>query len=235
MNPIKLVIFDMDGLMFDTGQLAYKSYLEAAKKFDFSLNHFVYYYLTGRRDLEIRNRMKDLYGEDQPVNVWRDQMSLSKKTILLSEQRVYKKKGLLELIEFLKQKNIMIAIASSSSRKLIDYYFEIENMKNEFDFVTSGEDVKNGKPDPEIFLKTCQKANVAPENTLVLEDSVVGVHAALVGKMYAIQVPDDISNLPTYEGKIPIKLSEKDWQDMDLKVPVCKDLLEVKEFINLII
>lgn len=235
MNPIHLVIFDMDGLMFDTGQLSYRAYLQTAKKYNFSMTHFVYYYLTGRRDSEIRKRMKDLYGKEQPVNLWRDDMLLNKKTFLLAEQRVHKKKGLLELIAFLKQQNVKIAIASSSRASQIDHYFEIEGMEKNFDYITSGEEVENGKPNPEIFLKTCQKANVKPENTIVLEDSVVGIQAAKIANMQAVQVPDDISYLPTYQGEFPILLDENEWKEINFNVPVFKDLLEVKEYLNQIL
>lgn len=66
MEKPELVIFDMDGLMFDTGQLAYRAYIEGAKNFDFTVNHSVYYYLTGRREPEIRDGMKN-YMERMPL------------------------------------------------------------------------------------------------------------------------------------------------------------------------
>lgn len=89
MNTIQLVIFDMDGLMFETGRLAYRAYLKSAEEHDFELIHDVYYYLTGKREAEIRQGMKELYG-DVPVDQWRDSMNRYKEAILAEEKRVYK-------------------------------------------------------------------------------------------------------------------------------------------------
>lgn len=98
MNTIQLVIFDMDGLMFETGRLAYRAYLKSAEEHDFELIHDVYYYLTGKREAEIRQGMKELYG-DVPVDQWRDSMNRYKEAILAEEKRVYKKPGLLDLLK----------------------------------------------------------------------------------------------------------------------------------------
>ncbi|MCU7700150.1 hypothetical protein ODV97_08310 [Enterococcus gallinarum] len=85
MNTIQLVIFDMDGLMFETGRLAYCAYLKSAEEHDFELIHDVYYYLTGKREAEIRQGMKELYG-DVPVDQWRDSMNRYKEAILAEEK-----------------------------------------------------------------------------------------------------------------------------------------------------
>lgn len=233
MEKLELVIFDMDGLMFDTGQLAYRAYLEAAKYFDFTVNHHVYYYLTGRKDAEIRNRMKDLYGKDVPVSEWRDRINFNREKILNDEKRVYKKKGLLELLEFLKKNHYKIALASSSSREKIEYYFKIEDMPDVFDIIVSGDEVLTGKPDPEIFLKACEKANVLPEQALVLEDSIVGIKAALKGNIKPLLIPDDISNLQTYKGKHPLlKNPEEFLITIPDNVEIFKDLLEVIDYLK---
>ncbi|MDU5106908.1 HAD family phosphatase [Clostridium sp.] len=229
----ELVIFDMDGLMFDTGQMAYRAYLEGAKYFDFTVNQSVYYYLTGRRDPEIREGMKELYGKDAPISEWRDKINLYREKILNDEKRVYKKKGLLELLEFLKKNNFIIALASSTSREKIEYYFKIEDMPNVFDIIVAGDEVHTGKPNPEIFLKACEKANVLPEHALVLEDSIVGIKAALKGNITPFLIPDDISNLPTYKGKYPLlKNPEEFIITRPENVRVFKDLLKVRDYLK---
>lgn len=229
MNKPKLVIFDMDGLIFDTGQMVYRSYLEAAKQFDFSMNHDVYYYLTGRKDLEVRRCMRILYGEGKDVNTWRDNIVRHRLRILAEEKRVYKKKGLLELLDFLKENGYKTALASSTDRKTIEYYFEIEEIPLSFDWVVAGDEVTEGKPDPEIFLKSCQKAGVKPEEALVLEDSVAGINAALNGGITPFQVPDDITNLPVYAGKHPLVEDPQKFAQKRVEgVAVFSDLLAVK-------
>lgn len=233
MEKPELVIFDMDGLMFDTGQMAYRAYLEGAKHFDFTVNQSVYYYLTGRRDPEIREGMRELYGKDAPISEWRDKVILNREKILSDEKRVYKKKGLLELLEFLKKNNYKIALASSTSREKIEYYFEIEDMPDVFDIIVAGDEVHIGKPNPEIFLKACEKANVLPEHALVLEDSVVGIEAALKGNITPFLVPDDISNLPKHKGKYPLlKNPEEFLVTKPENVETFKDLLEVRDYLK---
>ncbi|WP_286909478.1 HAD family hydrolase [Clostridium sp. UBA1652] len=233
MEKPELVIFDMDGLMFDTGQLAYRAYIEGAKNFDFTVNHSVYYYLTGRREPEIREGMKKLYGKDVPVSEWRDKIILNREKILSDEKRVYKKKGLLELLEFLKKNYYKIALASSNSREKIKHYFKIEDMPDVFDIIVSGDEVHNGKPNPEIFLKACEKANVLPEHALVLEDSIVGIKAALQGNIKAFLIPDDISNLPTHKGKHPLLINpEESLITIPENVETFKNLLEVIDYLK---
>lgn len=231
MEKPELVIFDMDGLMFDTGPLTYRAYLESAKYFDFTVNHSVYYYLTGRRDPEIREMMKVLYGNDVPVSEWRDKVNLNREKILNDEKRVYKKKGLLELLEFLKKNHYKIALASSTSQDKIEYYFKIEDMPDVFDIIVAGNEVNTGKPNPEIFLKACEKANVVPEHALVLEDSIVGIKAALQGNITPFLIPDDISNLPIHKGKHPLlKNPEECLITKPENVASFKDLLEVRDY-----
>ena len=99
MKKIKLVIFDMDGLMFETGRLAYRAYLRAAEEYDFEGCQEVYYYLTGRTEADIRIGMQKLYGNQVPTDRWREAMNRQKEVILAEEKRVFKKPGLLELLE----------------------------------------------------------------------------------------------------------------------------------------
>ena len=85
MNTIQLVIFDMDGLMFETGRLAYRAYLKSAEEHDFELIHDVYYYLTGKRDSSRNERVvrrcpcRPMAGFDEPIQ--RSHFSRRKKSL----------------------------------------------------------------------------------------------------------------------------------------------------------
>ncbi|MGH1758682.1 HAD family hydrolase [Enterococcus gallinarum] len=231
MNTIQLVIFDMDGLMFETGRLAYRAYLKSAEEHDFELIHDVYYYLTGKREAEIRQGMKELYG-DVPVDQWRDSMNRYKEAILAEEKRVYKKPGLLDLLKELKQHTCQIALASSSSREKIATYFELEKMPSTFDIIVAGDQVKQGKPDPEIFLTACCQAKVLPKDALVLEDSFAGIAAAEKAGISAFMVEDDLTDLPTRKGRYPLsKQPIIDKEALFQGVRRFTDLTEVKDFL----
>ena len=229
---MKLIIFDMDGLMFDTGRLAYRVYSKTALEFDFELNPNVYYQLTGRNEAGFRAELKELYGEELPTDTWREFMIATKKEILAEEKRVYKKKGLLELLAYLKENDYFIALASSSKREIIDLYLEIENMPDVFDVIVAGDEVSIGKPNPEIFVMACEKLQIDPKEALVIEDSLAGIEAASRGCIPSILVEDDITDLAPLTGKYELKK----------QLPVSKerayqptyqlnDLVEVREFL----
>lgn len=231
---MKLVIFDMDGLMFDTGRLAYRAYVETAKKFDLEISPDVYYHLTGRNELGIREGMKELYGDGLPTDVWRDYINQIKQEILNKEKRVYKKEGLLELLEFLKENEMLIGLASSSKKETILMYLEFEDMPDVFDVIVAGDEVRNGKPDPEIFLKACQKLNIKPESALVLEDSLAGIEAANKAGIPVILIEDDITDLPKISGgnKLRIKLPVSK-KIINGNVKKMNNLSEVKEYLKI--
>lgn len=205
MNQIKCIIFDMDGLMFETGQLAYRAYLASANVYDYEMIHDVYYYLTGRNETGIIEAMKELYGQENDILAWRKEMVRNKEKIVSEEQRVYKKAGLVELIEYAKQENIKMVIASSSKRSVVEQYCKLEGLDKAIELVVSGDEVSNGKPHPEIFLKACEKAGVLPVQAIVLEDSMVGICAANAANIKCAWIDDDIGELPQRKMGVSIK------------------------------
>lgn len=205
MKEIELLIFDMDGLIFETGRLAYQAYIESAKVHDYEVTPNVYYYLTGRTETGIREGMKEIYGSETPYNKWRDTTNEFKQRILKTERRVYKKPGVISLLQRAKKKGIKIALASSSSRDTINHYFELEKMPSIFDVIIAGDEVAIGKPNPEIFLEACEKSGVPPYKAVVLEDSKAGIEAAKRGGITAILVEDDIMDMPSIQGKYRLK------------------------------
>ncbi|MGM0238742.1 HAD family hydrolase [Enterococcus sp. AZ103] len=233
MEKVELLIFDMDGLMFETGRLAYRSYLKSAEKYDYEMNHNVYYYLTGRVEEAILNEMGNLYGEEVPYPEWREEMKASKSRIFAAEKRVFKKKGLENLLKYAKDSQRMVAVASSNFLHNIEEYLEIEGVIQYIDFIISGDEVTNGKPDPEIFLKACKKANALPENAVVLEDSRVGIKAAKAAKIRAFLVEDDITDLPINMGKYKLLMDLSQSLAYEVKPDVSfKDLDEVVDYLK---
>ncbi|WP_313466768.1 HAD family phosphatase [Carnobacterium sp.] len=231
MDKIKLFIFDMDGLMFDTGRLAYRAYLKSAEKHDYEVTHNVYYYLTGRTEKDIRQGMEELYGANVPYNEWRNSMNEFKNEILKREKHVYKKKGLVELLQFAKDQGIQVALASSTHREKVQYYLEIEEIPEYFDIIVAGDEVDKGKPEPEIFLTACKKAGIAPNHAVVFEDSAAGIEAARRAGIISFLVEDDITYLPTKKGYYTLQkdlsyLGEKK-STADYQFP---DLLQIRNF-----
>jgi len=111
------------------------------------------------------------------------------RVIELIGQHDTKMPGVIEILEFFKSKNLKIGLASNSSHELIDVVLKEVGIKQYFDVLSSADDVEKGKPDPEIFLFTAHKLGVLPSETLVFEDSIIGVTAAKRAGMTVIAVP----------------------------------------------
>lgn len=92
MNKIKLFIFDMDGLLLETGRLAYRAYVKSAQKYDYEMRKEVYYLLTGQTEAAIRQQMGNLYGEDVPYIKWREaSINIKKKSWMKTREYIRKK------------------------------------------------------------------------------------------------------------------------------------------------
>ena len=185
----KAVIFDMDGLMIDSERVTYNEYvkkLEQLGRYDFTEE--LYRNCLGKNKQGICQVFIDHYGEDFPMTeVWDDVHVWIDESL---RQYVPKKKGLVELLEYLKANNYKTIVATSSGRTRVDEILKNADLTKYFDDTICGDEVTHGKPHPEIFLTACQKLDVKPEEALVLEDSEAGILAAYDGRIDVICVPD---------------------------------------------
>lgn len=195
----------MDGLIFDTERICYKIYLEAARTFGFQMTHNMYTSLCGRTEGGILDDLSRAYGPEHDVASWRAYVREHKAPAREAlGGRVGKKPGLLELLNYLAERKIPYAMASSSTRDVIDSCLEGEYLTHAFSVIMDGSMVERGKPDPEIFLRAADALGVAPENALVLEDSRAGIRAANAGGFMSGFVYDDMSDLPEVHEGFPI-------------------------------
>ena len=100
------------------------------------------------------------------------------------------KSGAKELLQYLTSNNYKIGLATSSKRERAETILEMNNVYQYFDSLTYTNEVKNGKPHPDIFLKASEKLSVSPEECLVLEDSEAGIEAGYQANMRVINIPD---------------------------------------------
>ena len=173
-----LIIFDMDGLMFDTEIFYYKSWKAFEDKYNFRFDIETRNRIAGMNEANIRDEFAKIIGDYEKAGKLRQEVNDYREKRLSATKESFKKEGLVELLDFLKASGIRACIASSSDREKILYLIEKENIKDYFDFVVSGEDFENSKPNPEIFEKTAQIANVDKSRALILEDSHNGYLAA---------------------------------------------------------
>jgi len=186
---LELVIFDMDGLMFDTEMVYYKAFIRGLKEFNLEFDNGVFLSSIGTSFIKTHEILTERYGRFVDIDTLLDKVNSYKDDIVLTEGLPIKT-GVLELIEFLDENGIKKAIASSSFREIILENLKISGIKNDFDYIISGAELKASKPDPEIFTKTCADLEIHRDNAIVLEDSLNGLRAAYSAGIKCIVVPD---------------------------------------------
>lgn len=189
---IKAVIFDMDGLMFDTEKLWIEEGTVLAQKLGYDIPDDLFYKTIGMKNEDASKLFNEVLGYDFPFLSFRKiyHRCIDQK---LKFEKIHEKLGLRELLVYLKNNKYKIAIASSNKRNRINLYLKSANINPSFfDVIISGDDVKRGKPSPEIFQMACNLLRVKPDNTLVLEDSINGAYAALNSGCHLIIIPDMI-------------------------------------------
>lgn len=186
---IEAVIFDMDGLMFDTERLSKKTWQKCGEKYGYIFDDEIFDKVIGVSSKDAEKIFREAYGENLPYREIREEKN---KMMIneIKENGIRIKKGLHECIKYLKDKHILIAVASSSDESTINFYLKLAKLSNVFDYIISGESLLNSKPDPEIFIKCCKKLNVNKENVLILEDSANGIKAANNANIKVVYVPD---------------------------------------------
>ncbi len=188
-NKNILIIFDMDGLIFDTERIGISSWKKAGEKYGFEIESSFCISVLGLNQERIKEIFYQYYDEGIPFD---DIIRLRTKYMFeyIEENGIQTKEGFFELIELLERKKIVKAIATSSDRKKVDKYLNLANMMNVFDCIVCGDEIINGKPHPDIFLKVVEKLNWRFNYCYVLEDSENGIKAAYRAKMRPIFIPD---------------------------------------------
>jgi HAD superfamily hydrolase (TIGR01509 family) len=189
MKKVKLVIFDMDGLMFDTERLALNSWQIAGQVCGYNITEKIILEFAGRNKVDIGLIMKKYFGEDFPYEKVRDERFADSDKLML-EKGVPVKEGLFELLDYLEELGIKKVVATSSGRDRANWLLSSAGVLNRFDTIICGDEITKGKPEPEIFLKACEKMDVDPKDAVVLEDSEPGLLAASRANIKCILVPD---------------------------------------------
>ncbi len=182
---IKAVIFDMDGVLADTQPLHFEVDLLTLKKLGIDATLEIVEKYAGMTNHDRWTKYKKDFFIRNPI----DEIVFYHTEILknlMNECDLDAIDGIPQLIQKIKSEKLKVAVASSSSYDFIYRLLEKIQLKNCFDEIVSGEDMKRGKPFPDIFIKTSEALEVAPEECIVIEDSGNGVLAAKAANMKCI-------------------------------------------------
>lgn len=187
---IELVIFDMDGLMFDTERTYLEDHIKDFENLGYHLNIEPMIAGVGTStplDIKSINAGNHLSDEDFHKILMKSYRNSIDRIV---REGIPIKKGLYDLLDKIEEKGIPKCVATSTPIEHSGRILKKANVFNRLNFILTAKDVKHGKPAPDIFLKACEIAGVKPENALVLEDSEGGCEAAYCGNIPFICVPD---------------------------------------------
>ena len=189
MKKYEAVVFDMDGVIFDSERAVMNCWLVLADKYGIENIEKPYLACIGTTMEKTREIMLNEYGADFPYDTYAKEASR-----LYHEKydggRLPMKPGVVELLTFLKEKKKKIALASSTRRQTVVNQLRDAHILDFFDAVICGDMVEKSKPAPDIFLKACEELKVEPEKAYAIEDSYNGIRAAHAGGLKPIMVPD---------------------------------------------
>lgn len=195
---INSIIFDMDGVLFDTERLyAVASHLVGKElnmnDIDASIKHTV-----GLNSNDFKQFMLQKYGQQFPFGLFKQRLTGIFQDIL-EKDGLPKKEGVLELLTFLETHGYNIALATSSGKKSAVSYLNQAGIAHFFQVVVTGDMITHGKPDPEIYRTALERLGSAPENCIAIEDSPNGIRSAYDAGLKVIMVPDLIEPTPDIE------------------------------------
>ena len=182
-------LFDMDGTMFDTERLSLLGWRDAAKKTGIPLTDEMILSFRGRNKKMNEEMFHSWFGEDAPykeVRKYRDEWILR----YLDEKGLPEKKGLRELLDYLKSLGWKLCIVTGTAREDASKYWNRTGILEYFDDTLCGDEVTVCKPDPEIFRKAAAKMGAKPEECMVFEDSPNGIRSASAAGCHSILIYD---------------------------------------------
>ena len=186
---IKAVLFDMDGILFDTEIVMKEGWQKAARELNFTLTEE---HLSQMRGSALP-RSRKLFEEWFHGKVTYDEGRAIRSAYLndyIQRNGVPEKPGLHEFLSWLKEHSIKVAVATSTTRRVAEGYWKQSGIDQYIDASVCGDEVINSKPDPEIFLKAASLLKVPIAACIVAEDSINGLKAARAAGAISCMIPD---------------------------------------------
>ena len=173
----KAVIFDMDGVLVDNRDIHIDAFEIFCDRHGLKFDRAIILKSFGQVNKQI---FENLLGKGTLTDQQIIDYGLEKEDIYreIFDKKIEPAKGLVRFLKSLKERGVKIAVGSSGPLKNVQYVLDRCGIAEYFDAIAHGDIVKNGKPDPEIFLLAAELLGVTPDECIVFEDAFVGIEAA---------------------------------------------------------
>lgn len=213
---LEAVVFDMDGVIFDSEALVIRTWKQVADKYGIPDIEKTCMECLGTNSEATLKIFQKHYGEDFPYAVYKKEMA-----DLFHEQaaggKLPKKRGIIELLEYLHYRDIKVGLATSTREEIVKKELSESGLMEYFDEIVCGDMVERSKPEPDIYLEACKRLQVEPEKCYGIEDSYNGIRALKSAGLHAIMVPD---------------LADPTSEMEELAECILPSLLEVKKYLE---
>lgn len=183
------VIFDMDGVLFDTERLCLKSWLEVCTRHNIPDMAEVYPRCIGQNNADTKALVLAHYGADFPYEAFCQETSALFHA-WVKQDGLPVKKGVRELLAYLMAEHWSVGLASSTKYASVSAHLGQAGLADYFSVIVTGDMVEHSKPQPDIYLMACEKIGTVPAECFAIEDSPNGIRAAYRAGMKPIMVPD---------------------------------------------
>lgn len=188
---MKTIVFDMDGVLFDTERICQDSWMAVADKRGLPEMEKIFPRCIGRNAAGSRRIVLEAYGEDFDYDSFRAEAS-AWFWDYIQKNGLPVMPGAERLLEWLKENGWTVGLASSTRRSTVMDHLERSGFQKYFSVVVTGDMVEYSKPRPDIYLLACRELGVQPEQAYAVEDSPNGIRSAAAAGMRPLLVPDMI-------------------------------------------
>lgn len=184
---IAAVVFDLDGLMFNTEEVFNRAGRELLRRRGQEMSEQLLSAMMGRRAPEAFAILIETLGLKETVEELMAESGAIFEAML--HQHIAPMPGLFELLAMIEKRGLPKGVATSSGRAYLEDVLGRFDLLKRFPLLLAAEDVTHGKPHPEIYLTAAKRLGVEPAEMLVLEDSEAGTQAAAAAGAFAVSVP----------------------------------------------
>lgn len=214
MDGVKAVVFDMDGVIFDSERGCLNVWLQIAEEYGLENMEEVFKRCIGTTVVATSKILQDAYGEDFDVPGFQ-KLASERFHERFDDGRLPVLKGARELLIYLSEHGYIIGLASSTREATVRQQLTDAGLIGYFDYITCGDMLKVSKPEPDIYLLACKNLGVEPREAIAIEDSYNGIRSAYRAGMIPFMVPD---------------LIPADEEMAELSAEIFDDLSAVKEY-----